>query len=159
MFWYLRQHLSTTKILKAKSWQFIGKYCSSVLQQKLNSTQTVSGVMKLFKTGAREEPAGAALTCTAQTAPKLWEHKPCCSSSSMGCEQGLTIPATAPAVPWEPGLLRAAGSPQEGMLCESWELPAQEKALKGSVPIWLLDIWHVSCIRQVVFKAEEFKQP
>lgn len=29
--------------------------------------------MKLFKTGAQEEPAGAALTCTAQTAPKLCE--------------------------------------------------------------------------------------
>lgn len=129
MFWYLRTFMNNKKTFKATSWHFIVKYCSFVLQQKLISTQTVSGVMKLFKT--QEEPAGAA-----DSLAQLWHHQSseagtqatlqqlCISCQYELWNRGftltvLTIPATTTAVPWEPGLLSALGFSAEGTLCKS----------------------------------------
>lgn len=157
MFWYLRQHLSRTKNLKAKSWQFIGKYCSFVLQQKLISTQTVSGVMKLFKTQEHRK-----------SLRELQTHSHSSDTTRAQCSGNTSHSAgTLHLLPtWtvEQGLYPQCADnsthsycsankrqvcsvlqalPQNGTLCKSWELPAREKALKGSMATWLLNIRQV----------------
>lgn len=162
MFWYLRQHLSRTKNFKAKSWQFIGKYCSFALQQKLISTQTASGVVKLSKTREHRKRLLELQPHSHSSDPTKapWSGNTSRAAGTLhllpvgAMERGFTLSVltalpTATAVPREPGL--RAGSARCSGLSLAVARSGRAGAFRGSTAARLANIrqvwlFHRGCI-------------